>query len=936
MNSHSNSRTTLSTPIILAFCSGFVSASSLVFFSYLRNRQHALSSDDDTRNGVRDRHHVDFNSGTNMNRIENHDADDNIQVPDGNTASSATSSNNSSSSLIRRWMSIDDLKSRIGELPSLRRRTRWPWDRMKRSNSKNGTPNETVEEHRKEASTSSEAALEQKLHVGQMIPLIDDSFGPMSLMTSATASGEDGDEGINAPIAKNDANSSMDKSGLCIGNIFGIDVGGTLAKLAYFEQKEESTIADDYVSSPSTASSKFPHNRERLYRRRASARAVIMARRAVAGDGWGRMIGKQPSHRYTQSNNAFEPPSMPSTPTSLPLRRERSHSLTDSPSKGRVSPSYTPPNNGLSDNSAQQNCAMHRHRQKDSLISSSTPLKGHIIRKSHSSSSDDDLENLKLLRQESLPDDLRGYFRAVDGSIDVPKLSHRNSHSYNNINQSFEQHCLYDAEGYRNNDNDDSLVDQDDNNGSENDFDERRSTCSSTENTNDCPTPMIPTPTSVRRSRSMFDLHKSRDHAEALDRFYSFARRLDSYRDGVKDDKLSFYCRQMGGEFHFIRFETRRMQNAMDLIRANGLHVNIREMGGTGGGAHRFADQWEKDLGIQMKKQDELDSLVAGMQFVLGTVVGECYTFRPRRITATGCEEGMASKSSTSINGTTDDEDASVTPTLSSASSSGVVDDDGGDDNNEEPNIDEVASQNNSDMWTWNRKVQRDAISCSSTYPYLVVTIGTGVSILRVDGPRKYERVSGSTIGGGTYLGLIRLLTDVDDFDEIMRLAEKGDPTKCDMMVGDIYGDNVEALKKLGLPSNIVASSFGKLVSKEDPAAGLKQEDLARALLLMITINIGQVSYLNAQLMNTSRIYFVGNFLRENKLSQRRLSYAINYWSKGKMEALFLEHEGYFGALGAFLLTQEEISSSKKVGINGSATKSKQKQSRSTATRNDY
>ena len=130
------------------------------------------------------------------------------------------------------------------------------------------------------------------------------------------------------------------------------------------------------------------------------------------------------------------------------------------------------------------------------------------------------------------------------------------------------------------------------------------------------------------------------------------------------------------------------------------------------------------------------------------------------------------------------------------------------------------------------------------------------------------------------------------------------DPSKVDMLVGDIYGNNKEALEKLGLPASLVASSFGKLVAREDPAEGLKQEDLARALLLMVTNNIGQVSYLNAQLHKTSRIYFVGNFLRGNKLSQRRLSYAINYWSKGEMEALFLEHEGYFGALGAFLLSQ--------------------------------
>jgi type II pantothenate kinase len=126
------------------------------------------------------------------------------------------------------------------------------------------------------------------------------------------------------------------------------------------------------------------------------------------------------------------------------------------------------------------------------------------------------------------------------------------------------------------------------------------------------------------------------------------------------------------------------------------------------------------------------------------------------------------------------------------------------------------------------------------------------------------------------------------------------------MMVGDIYGkSDGDALLKLGLSSNTVASSFGKLVAKSDPADGIKEEDLARALLMMVTNNIGQVAYLNAKLHGMSRIYFVGNFLRQNQISQQRLAFAINYWSKGKMEALFLEHEGYFGALGAFLLSQK-------------------------------
>mmetsp|Transcript_24977 Transcript_24977/g.61480 ORF Transcript_24977/g.61480 Transcript_24977/m.61480 type:complete len:695 (+) Transcript_24977:150-2234(+) len=449
----------------------------------------------------------------------------------------------------------------------------------------------------------------------------------------------------------------------------------------------------------------------------------------------------------------------------------------------------------------------------------------------HSDSSEEDLRQLESLRQDSVPDDLSHYRISVQ--FETPERpSARNR--------------------------------RDDGSDKENENEESGSTTE--------------TGGTMKKSRSMFDLSIKQKKAEALDQFYNFARRLDSYQDSVRDHKLSFYSRELGGEFHFIRFETRSMRNAMELIRVNNLHKNICEMGATGGGAHKYAEDWEKSLGIRMDKQEELDSLVAGMQFVLSTVVGECYTFRPRQPKAT-----EHSDSSDQIGAPLMDDTAS---------------DDSFDSGNGEKQKDRV------DGWWWSRKVQRDAISYSSTYPYLLVTIGTGVSILRVDGPRKHERISGSSIGGGTYWGLIRLLTDVEDFEAVMRLAEKGDPAKVDMMVGDIYGKDSKALEKLGLPSDIVASSFGKLVAKEDPASGLKQEDLARALLLMVTNNIGQVAYLNAQLHKTTRIYFVGNFLRSNMISQRRLSYAINYWSKGKMEALFLEHEGYFGALGAFLVSQ--------------------------------
>lgn len=90
-----------------------------------------------------------------------------------------------------------------------------------------------------------------------------------------------------------------------------------------------------------------------------------------------------------------------------------------------------------------------------------------------------------------------------------------------------------------------------------------------------------------------------------------------------------------------------------------------------------------------------------------------------------------------------------------------------------------------------------------SAYPYLVVNIGSGVSILRVDARHVYERVGGTSLGGSTFLGLVSALTGCRTFEEAIAMAAAGDSTKVDMSVGDIYGeigeDSLVRIKELDL-----------------------------------------------------------------------------------------------------------------------------------------
>jgi len=218
----------------------------------------------------------------------------------------------------------------------------------------------------------------------------------------------------------------------------------------------------------------------------------------------------------------------------------------------------------------------------------------------------------------------------------------------------------------------------------------------------------------------------------------------------------------------------------------------------------------------------------------------------------------------------------------------------------------------------------RFAEARADVYPYLLVNIGSGVSMVKVSGPRDYQRVGGTSLGGGTFWGILSLLTGARTFDEMLSMAERGNNTGVDMLVGDIYGTGYS---KIGLKSTTIASTFGKVfkmkrmaersaedgegLSNGDPhedeeatVEGFKIEDMSRSLLYAISNNIGQIAYLQSEKHNLKHIYFGGSFIRGHTQTMNTLSYAIKFWSKGEKQAYFLRHEGYLGSVGAFLKRQ--------------------------------
>ncbi|BAE63424.1 pantothenate kinase pank [Aspergillus flavus] len=324
--------------------------------------------------------------------------------------------------------------------------------------------------------------------------------------------------------------------------------------------------------------------------------------------------------------------------------------------------------------------------------------------------------------------------------------------------------------------------------------------------------------------------------------------------------KLIYFTRELdsvdnGGRLNFINFDTHRIDLCINFIKelkeeyqkAHGPSSDELCVVATGGGAFKYYDKLKETLKVNIIREDEMECLITGLDFFITEIPNEVFTY-------------------------------SETDPMQFAEA--------------RPDV----------------------------YPYLLVNIGSGVSMIKVSGPRQYQRVGGTHLGGGTFWGIMSLLTGARTFDDMLAMADSGDNSGVDMLVGDIYGMDYN---RIGLKSTAIASTFGKVFrlkndvheeDGEDKPHGedgqtngevtFKPEDMSRSLLYAISNNIGQIAYLQSEKHQVKHIYFGGSFIRGHRQTMNTLSYAIRFWSKGEKQAYFLRHEGYIGAVGAFLRRQ--------------------------------
>jgi len=172
--------------------------------------------------------------------------------------------------------------------------------------------------------------------------------------------------------------------------------------------------------------------------------------------------------------------------------------------------------------------------------------------------------------------------------------------------------------------------------------------------------------------------------------------------------------------------------------------------------------------------------------------------------------------------------------------------------------------------------------------PTLVVSAGSGTAVVAARGDQ-YAHVTGTGVGGGTLLGLSRLLLHTTDPREIDTLARQGDPNGPDLSLGDVVSGPIGQL-----PAGVTAVNFGRLAQRD---LAVSREDLAAALVTLVGQVIAVVAINAARAQQIENIVVTGH-LTDMPSVRSVLEQVGDLYST---RIVLPPHAGHATALGALL-----------------------------------
>lgn len=170
--------------------------------------------------------------------------------------------------------------------------------------------------------------------------------------------------------------------------------------------------------------------------------------------------------------------------------------------------------------------------------------------------------------------------------------------------------------------------------------------------------------------------------------------------------------------------------------------------------------------------------------------------------------------------------------------------------------------------------IGKGALYLSGLDEALAVSLGTGTALVHAKSNGEMNYLGGTGVGGGTLVGLSRLLLRAESMEHIIEYAEGGDLENIDLKIKHMTENGSLSV----LSRELTASNFGNV---SDLAT---KEDIALGIMNMVFETVGMVSVFAAHQVKCDNIILTGNLTRmgfcEKKFAEfnsLKENYGVNF-----------------------------------------------------------
>lgn len=154
----------------------------------------------------------------------------------------------------------------------------------------------------------------------------------------------------------------------------------------------------------------------------------------------------------------------------------------------------------------------------------------------------------------------------------------------------------------------------------------------------------------------------------------------------------------------------------------------------------------------------------------------------------------------------------------------------------------------------------------------LVVSMGTGTAMVHAKKSGEMKYLGGTGVGGGTLMGLSKIMLSVETIEHIVEYADGGDLANIDLRIKDLAAPGAAS----ALSADLTASNFGNV---SDIAS---KGDIAKGILNMVYETIGMTAIFAARSCGVKNVVLTGNLTANEYCTVKfdefnHLGYGVNF-----------------------------------------------------------